>query len=305
MESIAYSTFGLETPWPGSLSEGLEHSVPSTLPSSVGFKASWAVVGSAATIASLSLAPVADAIVGQGDTCPEVNEIQNSLTAANYPVGTIDGIFGAQTHAALVRFQIAKGLEGDGIVGPITAQALGLEAKEVYALNTQCSTPIAAAEAAPSQTVSPQSSPKYIVIPDALNVRSGSSKDYPVVAVLTKGTSVTGIAEESGWIQIGENQWVAGEFVTLADSPVLAQNAEATEPSAAAISPAIDSDFIRVKVPLLNVRSGPGTDYPVVGYLTQEEIYPISRLSTPDGWIQLAWGDWISSAFVVPVEVTQ
>ena len=302
MESIAYSTFGLETPCPSSLSEGLEHSVPSALPSSVWFKTSWAVMGSAATLASLSIAPMADAIVGQGDTCPEVNDIQNSLTTANYPVGTIDGIFGAQTYAAVVQFQVAQGLEGDGIVGPMTAQALELEAKEVYALNTLCSTPIAAAEASEPLQTSETVSSQYIVIPDALNVRSGSSKEYPVVAVLTKGASVTAIAEESGWIQIGENQWIAGEFVTLADSPVLAESAETTEPATALSATAIDSDFIRVAVPLLNVRSGPSTDYPVVGSLVQDEIHPVSRLSTPDGWVQLAWGDWISSAFVVPLE---
>jgi len=162
MESIAYTTFCLETP---PLSGVLDCSAPSAPLFSGYFKLSWAVMGSA-TLASISFAPVADAIVAQGDRCPEVKDIQNSLTTAQYSVGTIDGIFGAQTHAALVRFQIAKGLKGDGVVGPVTAKALGLEAKEVYALNTLCGTPAAK----PSETASQ----RYIVVPNALNVRSGS-----------------------------------------------------------------------------------------------------------------------------------
>jgi len=285
MESIAYTTFCLETP---PLSGVLDCSAPSAPLFSGYFKLSWAVMGSA-TLASISFAPVADAIVAQGDRCPEVKDIQNSLTTAQYSVGTIDGIFGAQTHAALVRFQIAKGLKGDGVVGPVTAKALGLEAKEVYALNTLCGTPAAK----PSETASQ----RYIVVPNALNVRSGPGTTYPVVAVLTKGTAVTGIAEESGWIQTGADRWIAGEFVTSADSPVLAQSAGTNESST--VIPAVTpSGYIRVTVPSLNVRSGPGTDYDIVGNLIQEEIYPLSGLSTPDGWVQLSWGDWISSDFV-------
>jgi len=51
-------------------------------------------------------------------------ELQKFLNAAGYDVGTPDGKFGAKTRAALIKFQIAKGLKGDGIVGKLTRDLL-------------------------------------------------------------------------------------------------------------------------------------------------------------------------------------
>ena len=39
----------------------------------------------------------------------------------------MDGVFGAQTEQAVKRFQKGKGLTADGVVGPDTRDALGLE----------------------------------------------------------------------------------------------------------------------------------------------------------------------------------
>jgi peptidoglycan hydrolase-like protein with peptidoglycan-binding domain len=40
------------------------------------------------------------------------------LNAAGYNCGTPDGKFGLKTKQALIQFEIANGLKGDGIVGP-------------------------------------------------------------------------------------------------------------------------------------------------------------------------------------------
>ena len=47
----------------------------------------------------------------------EVIELQKFLNTAGYDSGTADGKFGLQTEAALIKFQIANNLKGDGIVG--------------------------------------------------------------------------------------------------------------------------------------------------------------------------------------------
>jgi hypothetical protein len=60
----------------------------------------------------------------KGSSGNEVIELQTFLNAAGYDCGTPDGRFGSKTKAALVDFQIAHQLEGDGITGPLTRAAL-------------------------------------------------------------------------------------------------------------------------------------------------------------------------------------
>ncbi|MFA6301063.1 MAG: peptidoglycan-binding protein [Candidatus Paceibacterota bacterium] len=57
-------------------------------------------------------------LLKKGSIGNEVTELQKFLNAAGYSVGTADGKFGAITEAAVIKFQTAKGLTPDGIVGP-------------------------------------------------------------------------------------------------------------------------------------------------------------------------------------------
>jgi hypothetical protein len=52
-------------------------------------------------------------------------DIQSALSYAGFHVA-VDGVYGPETHHAVVAFQLAVGLVPDGIVGPATASALGL-----------------------------------------------------------------------------------------------------------------------------------------------------------------------------------
>ena len=62
--------------------------------------------------------------IRQGSRGTYVRYLQEKLTSKLYPVGTIDGIFGNGTRNAVVEFQNENGLTADGIVGPITWQAI-------------------------------------------------------------------------------------------------------------------------------------------------------------------------------------
>ena len=61
-----------------------------------------------------------------GSSGHQVRTLQTKLNNWGYNAGTVDGIFGSNTLAAVKRFQANNGLTVDGIVGAKTAAALGM-----------------------------------------------------------------------------------------------------------------------------------------------------------------------------------
>jgi hypothetical protein len=59
-----------------------------------------------------------------GSSGNEVMELQKFLNNAGYDIGMADGQFGSKTKAAVIQFEIANGLKGDGIVGPMVRAIL-------------------------------------------------------------------------------------------------------------------------------------------------------------------------------------
>lgn len=66
------------------------------------------------------------AVLRQGAKGNEVKEVQRRLKLWGYYNGSVDGVFGAGTKAAVVAFQKKNGLTADGIVGKSTYKALGM-----------------------------------------------------------------------------------------------------------------------------------------------------------------------------------
>ena len=66
-----------------------------------------------------------------GSTGPKVKKLQQALASKHFYEGKIDGDFGQRTMKALINFQQQKfGNQGaDGIVGPITAEEVGMDLK--------------------------------------------------------------------------------------------------------------------------------------------------------------------------------
>lgn len=69
---------------------------------------------------------VAVAVILQGSRGETVKLIQQKLKRWGYYKGSVDGIYGAATKAAVKYFQSRNGLTADGIVGPKTLAALGI-----------------------------------------------------------------------------------------------------------------------------------------------------------------------------------
>ncbi len=73
-----------------------------------------------------------ESVVGMGLTDPftrgdTVRELQNRLVGAGYDVGSVDGVFGSGTEAAVMWLQYDNELESTGLVDPATANLLGYD----------------------------------------------------------------------------------------------------------------------------------------------------------------------------------
>lgn len=61
-----------------------------------------------------------------GSQGQDVRTVQDKLLRWRYYDGSVDGVYGARTYRAVRKFQAKNGLRVDGVVGPSTAQALGM-----------------------------------------------------------------------------------------------------------------------------------------------------------------------------------
>lgn len=66
-------------------------------------------------------------VLKKGMKGTEVRELQQVLTNKGYSTKGIDGVFGPATEAAVKKFQKAKKLNVDGVVGAATKKALGMK----------------------------------------------------------------------------------------------------------------------------------------------------------------------------------
>jgi peptidoglycan hydrolase-like protein with peptidoglycan-binding domain len=82
----------------------------------------WAALRSAPTPPTPSTTGAVELRVG--DFGADVEKLQNALEKHGFSVNGVDGSFGSDTRAAVVRFQRAKGLNADGVVGAGTWRAL-------------------------------------------------------------------------------------------------------------------------------------------------------------------------------------
>jgi len=66
-------------------------------------------------------------VLRKGSNGQDVKNVQQKLHDLGYYWGAIDGIYGSQTETSVRYFQKAYGLTVDGVVGPQTLNALGLQ----------------------------------------------------------------------------------------------------------------------------------------------------------------------------------
>jgi cell wall-associated NlpC family hydrolase len=93
-------------------------------------------------IGTLFMAKTANAVtyLKVGSYGTEVRTLQTKLQTLGYTVGTVDGVFGERTRYAVVSFQSSHNLAADGIVGPMTIQAIDRDLQRLWTTNGIIST---------------------------------------------------------------------------------------------------------------------------------------------------------------------
>ncbi|MDR0859138.1 MAG: spore cortex-lytic enzyme [Oscillospiraceae bacterium] len=85
----------------------------------------------AVNITLITLMQSADALTyRQGSSGEAVRQIQTKLKNWGYYTGTIDGIYGSATAAAVKKFQSKNKLTADGIAGNATLEAMGISTSQ-------------------------------------------------------------------------------------------------------------------------------------------------------------------------------
>ena len=145
---------------------------------------------------------------------------------------------------------------------------------------TPTGTPTVAATGTPTATPTPvvtykAESVHYYVTAD-LTVRTGPGTNYDKVSSLTSGDEVDSIAVSSnGWVKLAEGQYVIDDYLSK------------TPPEEE-----YSGDFYAKGE--INVRSGPGTEYPVTKTLPAGSgITVVAR--TSNGWYRTAVGSYVSA----------
>jgi lysozyme len=136
-------------------------------------------------------------------------------------------------------------------------------------------------------TTNPKSSisSNAICITASLNVRSGPGSSNPVVSGLRYGQRVKIVNRQSGWVQIQDPAgWCSEAYLSFEqnDSPT---QEESPQPAN------ISNSFGICNTSGLNVRSGPGVTYSIVGGLIYGQRIKIlshktgwAQIETPSGW---------------------
>lgn len=143
-------------------------------------------------------------------------------------------------------------------------------------------------------TVNAESGQTYQVGTSNLNIRTTPSNTGQIVGQLSTGNQVVVFKESNGWGQTyydGKEAWVALHYLYLEQGSE--QNAKPQE-----ATPAVTPSKITISANSVRIRSGPGTDYDMIGSTSQGDTfqlvesqndwYKVTLSNGKTGWIA-AW----------------
>jgi N-acetylmuramoyl-L-alanine amidase len=126
-----------------------------------------------------------------------------------------------------------------------------------------------------------------------VNIRKGPGAGYAKVGQVRSGTLLVVSDEKNGWYLVqapgGVKGWIAGWYTVV--EPVAVQSGTIPEQNG--------RQYITVTTEVLNVRSGPDTEYPLVTKIGMNEKHPVT--AAQGGWYKIAVGDvegWVCGEYV-------
>ena len=138
-----------------------------------------------------------------------------------------------------------------------------------------------------------------IKVSGALNVRSGAGTSYSVIGSLSNGANVEIVETSGSWYKIKYGSgygYVSKDYVTVSSSSN--SNSGSTSNSGSSTTTTTQSGTIKVSG-ALNVRSGAGTSYSVIGSLSNGAKVEI--VETSGNWYKIKYGSgygYISKDYV-------
>jgi lysozyme len=152
----------------------------------------------------------------------------------------------------------------------------------------------------PDPTPAPSSN-QVQVIALLLNVRSGPGKSFEPTGFMKQGDVADALATSSdgGWIQIHRGDGLTGWCA----KPYLKSLGNSTLPPPAPLP--TPTGQLKVIAFLLNIREGPGKNYPVSGFLNQNDAVDALGASPDASWVQIRRGDnltgWCAAQYFIKV----
>lgn len=107
-----------------------------------------------------------------------------------------------------------------------------------------------------------------------VNVRKGPSTAHDIVRVAKRGEILPILGKKDGWYQVGDDPdaWISEKYLRITTTTGIVTGNS------------------------VNLRSGPGTTYKVLGTVNKGATIPL--LQSKDGWWETAPGSWISGQYV-------
>ncbi|OPX47419.1 SH3 domain-containing protein [Clostridium thermobutyricum] len=140
------------------------------------------------------------------------------------------------------------------------------------------------------------------VTASALNVRSGAGTSYKVIGSLKNGSTVTVVETKNGWhkIKYGSSYgYVSSSYIkinsTISNGSTNNSGNTAKPPSNSGSTQKTG----KVTASALNVRSGAGTSYKVIGSLKNGST--VTVVETKNGWYKIKYGSsygYVSSSYI-------
>ncbi|MDC2866168.1 C40 family peptidase [Bacillus sp. BP-3] len=136
-----------------------------------------------------------------------------------------------------------------------------------------------------NSNVTVQTGGTYVVDATSLRVRTGPATYHGIIGGVLKGQTLNVIGAENGWFKVkhnGNTGYVSSEFVKFVKGGTSTAQKPAENNNNNTETPAQGSGEYYINASALNVRSGAGTNYSVIGALPQGQ--KVQVLADESGW---------------------